>query len=276
MTKITYYITNIFFLFSVLLVSSCVKDNSPVIKPVNEYPSVEITFHHLVNGQPLLFDTLVYTTSTGNHYMVNDLFYFICDLKFHVMNGKWIYPASDNNVWYVDARNETVQKWQFNQSINIQDMDSASFTFGLDAINNISYRFPDPPERDMFWPEILGGGYHYMKLNMKWKKDNQPENMPFMFHLGIGQMYSGNTVNTDSIIGFIQNYFKITLPIVKIRNDNSDIITFQLNMNIDKWFDGKYAFDFADYPNGIMQNQEGMFKACENGRNVFMFEVLSY
>jgi hypothetical protein len=40
-------------------------------------------------------------------------------------------------------------------------------------------------------------------------------------------------------------------------------------MNVDKWFDGNNAFDFAAYPNGIMQNEAGMFKACQNGKQAF-------
>ena len=33
-----------------------------------------------------------------------------------------------------------------------------------------------------------------------------------MFHIGIGQVYAGNSMNPDSIIGFVQNYFKVSLP----------------------------------------------------------------
>ena len=40
-------------------------------------------------------------------------------------------------------------------------------------------------------------------------------------------------------------------------------------MNVDRWFDGQNAFNFTAYPMGIMQDQEGMFKACQNGRRVF-------
>jgi hypothetical protein len=40
-------------------------------------------------------------------------------------------------------------------------------------------------------------------------------------------------------------------------------------MMIDRWFDSENAFDFSRYPMGIMQNQEGMFYACQNGKFVF-------
>ena len=33
--------------------------------------------------------------------------------------------------------------------------------------------FVNPPEVNMMWPDVLGGGYHYLMLNGKWKT---PEN----------------------------------------------------------------------------------------------------
>jgi hypothetical protein len=125
----------------------------------------------------------------------------------------------------------------------------------------------------MFWPEVLGGGYHYMKMNLKWKAPGISEQTPFMFHLGIGQMYAGNTIDPDSIIGFIQNYFTVSLPFTcQVRSDTPNPVC-TIIMNIEKWFDGQYAFDFDDYPKGIMQNQDGMFKGCKNGRNAFMVKA---
>ena len=97
------------------------------------------------------------------------------------------------------------------------------------------------------------------------------EAMPFMFHIGIGQMYQGDSINTDSIIGYIQNYFEvksgINLTIVGNKMTYINVI-----MNIEKWFDGENAFDFSEYPMGIMQCQLGMHRACMNGRKVFLIQ----
>ena len=51
-----------------------------------------------------------------------------------------------------------------------------------------------------------------MKMNLKWKNNSMSQAFPFMFHLGIGQVYASDTINTDSIIGFVQNYFRVSLP----------------------------------------------------------------
>ncbi|MEI6900371.1 MAG: cytochrome c peroxidase, partial [Bacteroidota bacterium] len=118
-------------------------------------------------------------------------------------------------------------------------------------------------------PEILGGGYHYMKMNLKWKKDGWNESLPFMFHLGRGQMYEGSSMTPDSIIGYIDNSFNVRLPINTEMNEEYPAGLIIITMNIDRWFDGADSFDFSAYPMGIMQNQSGMFRAVTNGHQAF-------
>ena len=262
----------IFFLIG-WVISSCVKDNPPNISPIKKDVHVYISFMHDADGEPLKFDTLIYMTSAGNKYMINDLQYFVSSIRLHEEGGKWIDINPDHEIHYIDARVPDTWQWILTRTAKEGVMDSISFVFGLDSENNFSYRFPDPPERDMFWPEVLGGGYHYMKLNLKWKDPGMTDLMPFMFHLGIGQIYKGNVIDPDSIIGYVPNYFTVRLPFFH-RLKNGEVLNhWGIMMNIEKWFDGANVFDFADYPMGIMQNQEGMFKATGNGRNAFDFEI---
>ncbi len=254
-------------LFFALILSSCHKDYSPEIVVLKK-GNLQVNMVHQVDGKALIFDSLTYTTSLGQHYMVNDLQYFLSDISLHELDGSWLEITDSAGIHYVDAETASSCQWLISQQIPAGTYDSIGFVFGLDKEANRSNRFPDPPERDMFWPDILGGGYHYMKMNMKWKKVGMPETMPFMFHIGIGQIYSGNTANPDSIIGFIQNYFSVKLPAV-LRIDNNKSSSVEIAMNVDRWFDGQNAFDFSLYPMGIMQNQLGMYRACRNGMQAF-------
>ena len=266
-----------FLLFFLIItsVSACVKENSPYIRPaeVNQDENISITFWHFAYGEILRLDTMIYETSVGNQYMVTDLQYFISCIRVHQAGGKWMDVNLDHEVHYVDLRLVDTWTWVLEKNFRNITIDSISFVFGLDSENNYSYRFPDPPERDMFWPEILGGGYHYMKLNMKWKNAEMTEVQPFMFHLGIGQVYKGNVVNVDSIIGYVPNYFTVRLPLLPMMKSSESETSWIIAMNIEKWFDGTYAFDFAGYPKGIMQNQEGMYQATRNGLNAFEFHI---
>jgi hypothetical protein len=255
----------------ILILYSCTKHHSLEITPIT-YGNIIFTFTHKVNGESLKFDTMLYRTSLGSRYMVNDLQYFISRVSLHSIKGKWNDITTDDGIHYTDARDNYSCSWWVNDLLPAGTYDTVAFTFGLDEKQNTSGRFPDPPERDMFWPDMLGGGYHYMKMNLKWKNDTMAQFLPFMFHLGIGQVYAPNTVNPDSIIGFVQNHFRVSLP-CKLDLSAGGYHQVMLQMKVDRWFDGNNAFDFSAYPDGIMQNQEGMFKACLNGRKTFSVTI---
>jgi hypothetical protein len=215
---------------------------------------------------------MIYQTSLGNSYKVADLQYFISRVSLHPVKGKWQDILTDDGIHYTDARNNYSCSWWLNDRFPAGSCDSVAFTFGLDERQNISSRFPDPPQRDMFWPDVLGGGYHYMKMNLTWKNGSMAQPLPFMFHLGIGQVYASNNVNTDSIVGFVQNYFRVSLP-CKLDLSAGGYHQVNLQMNVDRWFDGQNAFDFSAYPTGIMQDQEGMYRARQNGRSAFSVTI---
>jgi hypothetical protein len=257
--------------FLLLVFYACTKTNS-CDETSGTHSNVIFSFTHKVDGESLKFDTMIYHTSLGDSYLVNDLQYFISRVSLHSINGKWKDIATDDGIHYIDASDNTSCTWWVNDILPSTTYDTVSFIFGLDEDQNTSGRFPNPPERDMFWPDMLGGGYHYMKLDLKWKNDPMKQSQPFMFHLGIGQMYIGNSVNPDSIIGFIQNFFKVSLP-CQLNLTAGGYHQILLQMNIERWFDGQNAFNFAAYPNGIMQNQQGMFMACMNGRKTFSVTI---
>src|SRR5450830_1757272 len=171
-----------------LIICSCTKHHSLEITPIN-YGNIIFTFSHNVNGESLKFDTMLYHTSLGNSYNVTDLQYFISRVSLHSVKGKWHDIATDNGIHYTDARDNFSCSWWVNDLLPDGTYDTVAFIFGLDQKQNTSGRFTDPPERDMLWPDVLGGGYHYMKMNLKWRNDTMAQSLPFMFHLGIGQVY---------------------------------------------------------------------------------------
>ena len=142
--------------------------------------------------------------------------------------------------------------------------DSISFIFGITASLNKTGLFVNPPQNNMAWPGMLGGGYHYMKLNGFWKDSvNHIESLNF--HLGIGQIYNSK----DSIIGFVQNYFTVDLPSSAFTLTQGTTETVQIIMNIEKWFQGAYTFNFNKEGQNIMMNQNAMSQIKANGKHVF-------
>lgn len=259
------------FKFSLLILlagylSACKKgENSNQATPAGK---VIFSIDHQVNGQPLKEDELIYTNAAGNDYMITEVKYFISDITFYRNDGTTKVIGEWKDIYYVDEDIPETKTIGFFDQIPAGTYDSITFIFGISQEKNKSFMFVNPPEVNMFWPEILGGGYHYMMINGKWK-DTTGFIQPFDFHLGIGQLYHGNTYDVDSIYAFVQNYFTVSLPgSTFILNDN-DTLTFQVTMNIEKWFENPHIFDFNQWGGAIMQNQQAMQIVKENGWDVF-------
>ncbi len=162
--------------------------------------------------------------------------------------------------------------WNISQELPEGQYDSIGFTFGLNEADNLTFNYVNPPESFMFWPDTLGGGYHYLKLNGKWKNDTMLTNRPYEFHLGIGQIYQGDSVN-GAILDYVQNYFEVSLPQSSFQYNDNNTLNLNIIMNIENWFQNPNEYNLSDYSENIMQDQEAISKACENGR-MDVFNVL--
>jgi hypothetical protein len=252
------------------LIISCKKD-----KPVLEEPTghISFNFNHLIDGAILQKDTMKYTNAAGNPYEINQLMYFISDVRLHKTDGSIKLISDWTDIHYVDIDIPATLKWDVYDKIPAGSYDSISFIFGITKEKNLSFRFVNPPEVNMMWPDILGGGYHYMMINGKWKNnENQVEN--YAFHLGIGQLYKSNVITIDSIYAFVQNYFSVKLSNSTFSIEENKTRNIEIIMNIESWFDTPHIYDHNYWGGAIMQNQPAMQMIKENGVDVFTFSVI--
>lgn len=242
--------------FGLLLFLSCHKE---------ENGKMEINFSFLYEGKPFVADQLIYTNAAGNLFEMNDIQFFITDIKLNREDGSYYLINDNNSIHYVDYDIESTLKWLISDDIPAGNYSSLSFTFGFSPEKNISNYFVNPPENAMFWPTTLGGGYHYMKINCKWLA-NADSNLvqSFNFHTGKGQIrdQSGN------ITEYVNNQFDITVPNSSFTIDKGKT-SFNLVMNLEKWFTSPHNFDFREWGTCIMQNQEAQIIVKENGWDVF-------
>ncbi len=258
----------------VLLLVSCVCLFKGCNKEEDEKKAYDSTGHivlnfaHYVDGKSLVKDTMKYINAAGNSYLVSQLMYFISEVTLHKSDGTKKTINDWLDIYYVDNDISSTMTWNVYDDIPEGKYDSISFTFGINKAKNITGLFVNPPEVNMAWPGILGGGYHYLMINGKWK-DNSEKINNFNFHLGIGQLYKSDSVNVDSIYAYVQNYFHVNLSnsaFTIIDNTTKEI---QLIMNIDKWFNEPNVFNFNVYGFNTMQNQQAMQIMKENGKEVF-------
>lgn len=238
-------------------------------------PSGKVVFsiQHLVNGAALRENELIYTNEAGNQYLISDVKYFISDITFYKHDGSTTLIHQWKDIFYIEEDIPATKTIQFFDPMPAGTYDSINFIFGIPESKNKSFMFVNPPEVNMAWPEVLGGGYHYMMIDGKWK-DTAGMLQPFNFHLGIGQLYHGSTSNTDSIYAFVQNYFTVSLPGSAFIIQDGETKTFNIQMNIESWFKTPNTFDFNHWGGAIMQNQNAMQMVKENGWDVFSISII--
>ena len=240
------------FLLSLLLAITACSD------PVKN-GSISIHVIHEVGDQPLVTDTLCHVNEAGNKYLVNEVQWFLSNLELEDQQSHWTTLAA---TWYVDTDLPETTTLCIKE-IPVGHYQSLHFTFGLCDTDNQSGSFPNPPESNMFWPDELGGGYHYMKLNGKYLTD---DNLlaPLAIHLGRGQ--------NEGLTEFYDNSFTVELPIdLTVVEGTGSIVG--LVMNIDNWFRNPNTYDFNDFGSAIMQNQKAQQLLKENGTDVFSIKT---
>ena len=244
----------------VLCAVSCTKHD--------ERAYVDLNIGYEVNGEALVTDTLCYTNEAGNPFLITEIQWFLSNIQLLNQEGEWHTlcqrEATDSiaelteHIFYIDTDIPESQVLQ-GKKIPVGHYTALRFTFGLDETDNETGLFNNPPESDMFWPDMLGGGYHYMKLNGKYA-GGEGRLKPLAIHLGIGQ--------NEDLTQFYQNYFIVELPInfnVKANTENH----LDLTMVINNWFRNPNTIDFNEFGSGIMQNQSAQRLLNGNGKDVF-------
>ena len=233
--------------------------------------TINLHFQHLVENDPIQLNSLIYTNAAQNVYQVNEIKYFVSKLYFITKDDKMVKVSQNKGIHYVDLNYPTTTSWEI-KNIEAAEYKAVQFVFGLDEEDNISNKFPNPPECNFFWPQHLGGGYHYMQINGKWQPSTGSLRN-FNFHTGIGQLYYSNATSVDSIYAFVHNYITLTLP-VSFVVEKDDETHLEMQMNVSQWFKDPFVYDHNYFGSSIMQNQNAQLIIKANGRDVFKFVTL--
>lgn len=243
------------------LASSCEKDPEPTPQPTTG--KLQLNFDFYNEADPMEWGIKKYTNAAGNEYNAYYVKFFISRLTIF-KDGEATVLNKFHNSHYVGTDVAPSLQWTIADDIEKGGYDSLSFTFGFNDEDNESFMFVNQPEVNMFWPEELGGGYHAMQLDGKWRLSNDSLT-GFNFHLGPGQVYN----TSGDITGFIDNSFIVSIPSSDFVINEGNTTSLILRMHVDKWFTSPIEYDHNTYGGSIMEIQEAMEKVVMNGWDVF-------
>ena len=226
---------------------SCDKD-----EPNPNNIDVNLQFLHLVDNAPVELNQLIYKNALNQDFSIKTVKYFVSGFKLYKTDGSVL---SFDDIHYIDIYDEESLNYTLTDKISGGDYSGISFIHGLAKDENISGRFTEPPESLMEWPEPMGGGYHFMKLEGEYIS---AENY-FNFHSGglDGEAYE---VHID-----LNNQ-----PFTVTGNE----LNLQIRMEIQNWFTNPVDWDFTYFGPGIMGNHEAQQTVQKNGANVYSFAVI--
>ncbi len=244
-------------------ITGCMDENSLNFNPLAttddgscEYPTVAFTFTQDWDGSAIQnadFDVTEYTNAHGEVLTLSKLVYLISDITFTNASGD-VYTAGDYNL--VDVREG--QNLTFTPSVALPMGEYiVSFTFGFDDEDN-SGNYPDLNSADGGWnvPMLLGGGYHYMRMEGKYTGATTfPVEVNFQYHT------IRAADNTTSPITLTDTSFDVNLGMITI-GENTQI---EIKMNVAEWFKNPNTWDLTQLYTMLMPNYDAQIMMSENG-----------
>lgn len=213
---------------------------------------LSFSFAHVVGltGPVVIGPDTPYTNVAGNRYGVMRLQYFVSDI---VLERQGADPVQLDEIHYVDLAEPATLRYVPATPIPPGIYTGVSFVFGIPKAKNISNAFVQPPQSLMEWPAMMGGGYHYMKLEGRFI-DRQEQIANFKLHTGMlmGMDYS----------------VPVALEDLALDVGEADLEV-EIVMDIEEWLRDPNVYDFNDYMPGMMGNAQAQRSAQQNGWNVF-------
>lgn len=235
--------TNIIPLLLLTLLAGCKEEGE---RP--DQATLELELLAIIDQAEIIPDTQVYTNKAGNLLSITRLEYYVSDFRFRHVDGRWV--EIDNYVYH-DALGGG-KKIQIH-NLPYGDYDSLSFSFGLNAAMNKIDALPGNLENiSMAWPDHMGGGYHFLKLEGRFRSANG-QSIGYSCHLG--ENISERPIKVAATLGY--------------HGSGSSI---RIVMDPMEWFGGNFVLDLNNH-NYTMGIDSLMTSIAGNAPQVFKITV---
>jgi hypothetical protein len=243
-------------LFSILLFfSSCdVKTDCCV-----NFEPVKVTFKFTQNwdGIPVTsadFNDFKFTTQNGETLSIDKLRYVLSTISV----GRVI-----KNYHLINIGENKGSELIFEEIP--QGSNFLKFTFGFTDANNIEGLYQDLNSVSFNVPGMLGGGYHYMQFDGKYKDTNNAD-ANFNYHA----IRAVDRTDPTNLI-FQDTSFEVAIGTFDLKNDT----TIEIKMNIAEWFKNPNSWNLNELNTVLMPNFEAQKMMSDNGKSVFSVGVVT-
>lgn len=216
--------------------------------------TVELQFEHQIAGAPLVLQSMRYVNAAGLDYNVFELRYYVSGITLESLDGTLV-PGPE--VFYRDHADASTGRATV-PNVPPGHYSVLHFHFGLRPSDNLPGHLPNTlPNLLMQWPDVLGGGYHFMQLDGRYD-NGVGADLGWMAHLG--------RLNRDTDLSPLDPSFDVALPVsIHVQGDHW---TLPVVMDVNQWFDDP-LYDFRVIGENNMSNPDALLGLQTNGVDVF-------
>lgn len=226
--------------------------------------TVDITlkFNHFWDGVPLSasdFNQFKFTNENGEVISIERLRYAISQLNvggetknYHLIN------IGENTGSVITVRTISSNVLPLNFTFGFAN----EFTADNDYING---NYQDLNSVNFNVPAMLGGGYHYMQFDGKYK-DNNNQDANFNYHT----IRAVDNSDPNNLV-FEDTSFLVDLGMLNISRN----ATIEIKVNIAEWFKNPNKWDLKQLNTMLMPNFEAQKMMSANGKSVFSLGAIT-
>lgn len=225
--------------------------------------TVDFKFTHTWDGMVINDSNLTTTTVTnanGETMTMARLRYLISRIELINTNGN---SYTFNGYKFTDLSDITTYDFSTNNTIIPSGTYTIKFIWGFNEEDNIDGAYPDLNSASWNWPEMLGGGYHFLQLDGMYNVDSSPS--PYNFHNGTARVSTNPNV-------FEQNFAVIELSEEIVLSGNASI---EIVMNIAEFFKNPNTWDLNVLDTPLMPNYNAQKMMQQNVQTVFSLGAVS-
>ena len=218
---------------------------------------ITFNFTHNFDGLPVTagnFNQFNYVTANGDTINITKLRYLVSHMRLYTIGGDSV-MLNDVPYQLVDLNNGTGLSFTAGES-DFGAFAGVGFSFGFDTTDN-SGNYVDLNSASWNVPPMMGGGYHNMQLEGKYKFNGNDSS--YAYH-NIAKK------RVTMVSPFEANNISIRLGGIALNQHN---VVVEIQMNIAEWFKNPTTWDLNTYHSSLMENYTAQSMMQANGYNVF-------
>ena len=229
-------------LFAIIAFSSCNKEE--------ENGMATILFTHNWDGVSITnqdFSEFKFTNANGEKVSIEKYRYLISNINLVGSKNYFLVDLNDNS-----GTNITITDL-------VKGTNNLKFTFGFKDEDNSDGVYQDLNSASFNVPAMLGGGYHYMQFDGKYKDTNNAD-ANFNYHA----IRAVDRTDPNNLI-FQDTSFDVDLGIVQIGNNT----IIEIKVNLAEWFKNPNTWSLNELNTVLMPNFDAQILMNANGKSVF-------